>query len=239
MFAASAGNGIIGTIKAPEWQEWNLSVQQELNRSTVFIVNYVGNHGARITYSNAWPNAYRRVMACIEGTLPSAPPPTTIATVTQYKQGAVSNYNGLTFSLRKQFSQLGIGSRELHLVAQHRRNLERWPVPVWLRRQQHHSGPDLPEPVCARINYGNSDYDIRHLVNADFVFNPEFHKTGGLKYLVNGWQFSGKMFWRTGLPYTISDGNLAGTIINGGDTIPATIIGNAQPGGCGRGKCEL
>ena len=31
-------------------------------------------------------------------------------------------------------------------------------------------------------NYGNSDYDIRHLVNADFVFNPEFHKTGGLKY---------------------------------------------------------
>ena len=53
-------------------------------------------------------------------------------------------------------------------------------------------------------NYGNADYDIRHLFNADFVFNPEFHATGGLKYLINGWQFSGKAFWRTGLPYTIS-----------------------------------
>jgi hypothetical protein len=88
-------------------------------------------------------------------------------------------------------------------------------------------------------NYGNSDYDIRHLVNGDFVFNPEFHQTGALKWLVNGWQFSGKAFWRTGLPYTISDGNLSGTIVNGGDTIPATIIGNAQPGGCGKSNASF
>jgi hypothetical protein len=81
-------------------------------------------------------------------------------------------------------------------------------------------------------NYGNSDYDIRHLVNGDFVFNPEFHYTGALKWLVNGWQFSGKAFWRTGLPYTLSDGNLAGTVVDGGDTVPAIVTGNAQPGGC-------
>ena len=55
---APAIGAIVGTIKAPEWQEWNFSVQQELNRSTVLIVNYAGNHGARISYSNAWPNAY-------------------------------------------------------------------------------------------------------------------------------------------------------------------------------------
>ena len=54
-------------------------------------------------------------------------------------------------------------------------------------------------PVSLRAsNYGNSDYDIRHLVNGDFVFNPEFHQTGALKWVVNGWQFSGKAFWRTG-----------------------------------------
>jgi hypothetical protein len=53
-----------------------------------------------------------------------------------------------------------------------------------------------------------------------------------LRWVVNGWQFSGKAFWRTGLPYTISDGNLGGTILNGGDTIPAIVTGNAQPGGC-------
>src|SRR5258708_4827375 len=88
-------------------------------------------------------------------------------------------------------------------------------------------------------NYGNSDYDIRHLVNGDFVFNPEFHKSGPIKWLINGWQFSGKAFWRTGLPETLVDGNLGGTIINGGHTIPATIIGNAQPSGCGKSNASF
>ena len=53
----SGVDGIIGTIKSPEWTEWNFSVQQQLNRSTVFTINYAGNHGARIV-SNAWPNAF-------------------------------------------------------------------------------------------------------------------------------------------------------------------------------------
>ena len=56
--------------------------------------------------------------------------------------------------------------------------------------------------------------------------------------MVEGWQFSGKMFWRTGLPFTIVDGNLGGTIVNGGDSIPGTIIGNAQPGSCGGGNAS-
>ena len=39
-------SSLLGTIKAPEWTEFNLSVQQELNHSTVLLINYVGNHGA-------------------------------------------------------------------------------------------------------------------------------------------------------------------------------------------------
>jgi len=34
------------------------------------------------------------------------------------------------------------------------------------------------------------------------------------------------------------DGNLGGTIINGGDSIPATVIGNVQPGGCGKANAS-
>jgi len=60
-----------------------------------------------------------------------------------------------------------------------------------------------------------------------------------LKWVTEGWQFSGKMFWRTGMPYLISDGNLSGTVLNGGDTIPAVIIGNAQPGGCGKANASF
>jgi hypothetical protein len=237
VFAAPAGNGIIGKIKAPQWEEYNFSVQQALNRSTVMIVNYVGNHGARITYSNAWPNAFD-AYGLFEGTLPTAPAAYNYSTVTQYKQGAVSNYNGLTFTLRKQFTKW---------VSAHVNYTWSHTIDETSNGGLFQYGFEGNNTILGQIypgdlrkdNYGNADYDIRHLVSADYVFNPEFHATGGLKYLINGWQFSGKMFWRQGLPYTISDGNLSGTVLNGGDTIPAVIVGNAQPGGCGKANASF
>jgi hypothetical protein len=236
-FNPPAGNGIIGTIKAPEWQEWNFSVQQEINRSTVFIINYAGNHGARISYSNAWPNAFD-AYGLYQGTLPTAPAAYNYANVTEYKQGAVSNYHGVTFSLRKQFSQWV--SAHLNYTWSH--NIDETSNGGLFQYGFEGNNTILGQIYPGNLrtsNYGNSDYDVRHLVNADFVVNPAFHKTGGLKYLTEGWQFSGKMFWRTGLPYTLSDGNLTGTILDGGDTIPATIIGNAQPTGCGKANATF
>jgi len=232
-FAAPAGNGLIGTIKAPEWAEWNFSVQQQLNRKTVFILNYAGNHGARISYSNAWPNAFDGY-GLYEGTVAAGPAARDYSTVTQYQQGAISNYNGLTFSLRHQFS---------NWVSAHVNYTWSHNIDETSNGGLFTTGDSILGQICPNnlrsCNYGNSDYDVRHLVNGDFVFNPEFHKTGALKYVTEGWQFSGKAFWRTGLPYTITDGNLTGTIINGGDTIFGTIIGNAQPSSCGKANATF
>jgi len=229
-FNPPAGNGIIGTIKSPEWQEWNFSVQQELDRSTVFIVNYAGNHGSRISYSNGWPNAFDGY-GLYEGTVAAGPAAQNYSTVEEYKQGAVSNYNGITFSLRRQFS---------HWISAHLNYTWSHNIDETSNGGLFTYGDSILGQICPAglrvCNYGNSDYDVRHLVNGDWVFNPEFHRTGALKWVTEGWQFSGKAFWRTGLPFAISDGNLSGTIINGGDTILATIVGNAQPGSCGRGN---
>lgn len=243
-FNPPAFNALVGTIKSPEWAEYNVQVQQELNRSTVFILNYTGNHGSRISYSNAWPNAYDGYAGTYQGSsgipvtagvygggVPLGPPAYNYSTVTEYKQGAVSNYQGVTFSLRKQFTKWV--SAHVNYTWSH--NLDETSNGGLFQYgfEQNNTILGQISPVSLRTsNYGNTDYDIRHLVNGDFVFNPEFHQTGALKWLVNGWQFSGKGFWRTGLPYTISDGNLAGSVTQGGDTIPATVIGNAQTSGC-------
>ncbi len=244
-FNPPAVGAIIGTIKAPEWDEWNLSVQQELNRSTVLIMNYVGNHGSRITYFNAWPNAWDGTGGFYGGSVPvnlSNPAGPALAnnygTVTEYKSGAVSSYQGLTFSLRKQFASWI--SAHVNYTWSH--NIDETSNGGLFNYGFEGTNTILGQiyPTNLRTdNYGNSDYDIRHLVNGDFVFNPEFHKSGPIKWLINGWQFSGKAFWRTGLPETLVDGNLGGTIINGGDTIPATIIGNAQPSGCGKSNASF
>jgi hypothetical protein len=249
-FNPPAFGALVGTIKSPEWTEWNLSVQQQLNRSTVFIMNYAGNHGARISYSNAWPNAYDSTQLISQefglanpgysffSDLPASPHAGNYSTVTEYKQGAISSYEGLTFSLARQFNHWIAG----HLNYTWSHNLDETSNGGLFQYGFEGNNTILGQinPLGLRTsNYGNTDYDVRHLVNGDFILNPEFHKTGGLKWVTEGWQLSGKMFWRTGLPYTISDNNLAGYVLNGGDTVPATIIGNAQPSSCGKSNASF
>ena len=97
----------------------------------------------------------------------------TYGTVAETKTGAVSNYNGVTFSLRKQFSKWVAG----HINY------------TWSHNIDENSNGGIftygdsvlgqISPISLRTsNYGNSDYDIRHLVNGDFVFNPSFHESG-------------------------------------------------------------
>jgi hypothetical protein len=238
-FRAPAVGAIVGTIKAPEWQEWNLSVQQELNHSTVLLVNYVGNHGVRISYSDAWPNAYDGTGGFFGGGVPLSPAANSYAGVTEYKSGAVSSYQGLTFSLRKQFTKWIAA----HVNYTFSHNIDETSNGGLFNSGFEGNNSILGQisPVSLRAqNYGNTDYDIRHLVNGDFVFNPEFHQTGAMKWLVNGWQFSGKAFWRTGLPESIVDGTLNGTILNGWDTVLANLGGNGQVqvGTCGKSNAN-
>jgi Carboxypeptidase regulatory-like domain len=247
-FNPPAFGALVGTIKAPEWDEYNFSVQQELNRSTVLVLNYTGNHGSRISYSNAWPNAYDQSVYLgpnsypfYNGAVPIAPPAANYSTVTEYRQGAISSYQGLTVSLRKQFTKWV--SAHVNYTWSH--NLDETSNGGLFNYGFEGTNTLLGQvsPASLRTaNYGNTDYDIRHLVSGDFVFNPEFHQAGALKWLVNGWQFSGKAFWRTGLPYTILDGNLAGLIAQGGDVTttapPGTVIGNVQPSSCGKSNAS-
>jgi hypothetical protein len=65
-------------------------------------------------------------------------------------------------------------------------------------------------PFNLRQNYGNSDYDIRHNISADYVVTPGFRFGNGfLNQVLGGWTWGGKVFWRTGLPFTITDANVA------------------------------
>ena len=57
-------------------------------------------------------------------------------------------------------------------------------------------------------NYGSSDFDIRHLINASAVWQMPFGKgrafmntdNRALQAVIGGWQLSGIYRWNTGLP---------------------------------------
>ena len=141
-------------------------------------------------------------------------------TVEQYQSGAISNYDGLSVTVRKQLS---------HSVMAHFNY-------TWSHALDEISNGGVfafnndsllgqINPLSLRANnYGNADYDIRNNFNADFVYTPTFRSGNAVvKNVLGGWQLSGKIFWRSGLPFSVTDGNTA--LGNYGGTLLGTYSG--------------
>ena len=53
-------------------------------------------------------------------------------------------------------------------------------------------------------DYGPCDYDIRHNLNAQYVYQlPVRVRSHFLGYALNGWQISGTTFWHSGVPFSV------------------------------------
>ena len=225
---------IEGTIHSPEVSEWNLKVDQEINKSVALSVNYVGNHSVHIPYFNSWWNEYA-TNSIFSNILPTAPYQN-YGTIRTLQSGALANYEGITASARVQYHSWIMGhfnytySHALDDVS----NGGLFPI----------GGNYFNANVLTQLNpgslrannYGNADYDIRNLFNADYVVTPPTHfENAFAKAALGGWQWSGKVFLRSGLPYTVMDGYAEAGLQNGAGVAPANIItGGASPISCGK-----
>jgi hypothetical protein len=67
-----------------------------------------------------------------------------------------------------------------------------------------------------RLNYSNADYDVRHNVSANYVWElPYKSASRGWNYLVGGWALSGTFFARSGLPFSVFNSGVAGAAVGG------------------------
>ncbi len=86
-----------------------------------------------------------------------------------------------------------------------------------------------PLPGDLARDYGPCDYDIRHNLNAQYVYQLpfKFKKNRSLALALNGWQVSGTVFWHSGIPFSVfstpysADGN---GIVNGSGPQFASVI---------------
>ncbi len=229
VFRAPSITSFAGTINTPRYQEWNLQIQRSLGADMSFTLAYTGNHGIHIPISNGTFNARTPSYCGPDGDLPcNTAFPTTVptpsyATITEWFTGAVSNSNNLTATLQRRFSH-GVSFQANYTWGHALDEVSNGGAFVY--------GSDSLlgqlNPASLRAsNYGNADYDIRHNFNANFMWEPP-HKFSNkiVNGLLGGWNFAGTVFARTGLPYTIIDGNAAYT--NYG---PALIPGQALGAG--------
>jgi len=200
-------------MHAPMAQEWNLMVQQQFGKSMVFGVNYVGNSVIRLPYSNAWSNAYDTA-GTANGYFPGIPVSAAVpnyGNVIQTQSGGISNYNGVSFTFRAQLTSTFL----MHFSYTYAHNLDEASNGGIFTYGDSILGQINPTSLRAS-NYGNSDYDIRHNLTADYVYSPSVKfENKYAKALLGGWQWSGKLYWRTGLPFSVVDGNYSGTLGNG------------------------
>ena len=209
---------IIGTLKAPRVQEWNLQVQREIGQNMVFLANYSGNHSTQIPYLNANVNAFD--VLGIGGGYPATVPNKSFSTVSEVKSGANSFYHGLNLTLKRNFNH-GISGGINYTWSHALDEVSNGGIFTY--------GGDSQlgqiNPTCfACNNYGNADYDVRHYMSAYYVWEPGFKFGNGLmNQVLGGWQWAGKVFWRSGLPFTVTDGNVF--YQNSTGAVPAQPLG--------------
>lgn len=237
-FTPPAFTSIVGTVHAPRAYEWNFQVQQQIGRSTALVLDYVGNSVESLPYGNTWLNAYDQYDIFAKPLIPAAAPDGAYGTVNQIQSGAISNYNGVTVTVREQVKSWMVA----HFNYTFSHNLDE-SSNGGVFEYGFASGQSIQtqlNPNSLRDgNYGNTDYDIRHMFSADYILTPTFH--AGSKFagaLINGWEWSGKVYWHTGMPYSIEDGNITGAVGNADGTFLATLIPGqpVQVGSCGKGS---
>jgi hypothetical protein len=132
--------------------------------------------------------------------------------VTAFRWGAVSNYNGLVATFQHRFSRWASGLVQINYTFGHALD-EISDGGLF----SFTSGSTIypPDVNHLRRSYGPAEYDVRHSLNANYVWElPIKRALGGRgpSSLVTGWQVSGTVFFHTGFPYSVFDAYEAGVL---------------------------
>jgi hypothetical protein len=192
----------------PQYQRWSLEWEQGLDNHTSLNLGYFGHHGIHELVANPNANAFGF------GTLPAGQcdsppvPPCSdprFSKVTEWGTNAISNYHGMVASFRHQFTRWGNGLVQLNYT--YGRALDEVSNSgIWSFTQGSSLAPQDPKNL--RGSYGPAEYDVRHSMNANYVWElplKAFLRGRGPDALLQGWQISGTLFARTGFPYSVFD----------------------------------
>ncbi len=223
-----------GTVLPPNFNEgyagqWNLSVDQEMAKSWVLTLSYIGNHGTHLflsrdinyapisTYDHTQTLSQnqstinnRRLFAfdgnCGTNAVTDTPNPCLGQTQEEANQGW-SNYDAFDVTVNHRFAN-GFSLMASYVFGKY--------LDIISFGAEGGLGPR--NPLDFRQNYGPSDNDVRNRFTSSYIYQlPKLKSAHGvLAGLVNDWQNQGVLIAQTGSPYTIySNGDTGATGIGG------------------------
>ncbi len=239
-------------ILNPRYAEWNLEVEHSFGSKLAVSLNYVGNHGTDELILINGANAYYRPTtkvaqpACTPqptctqpapfivpslpfGNLPAAPIDPRFGVVDPITNGGISNYNGLTASVMTK-SIKGLTATLSYTYSHSLDYISNGGIDQYSTNQTGDSLRFQVNPNNLRQNYGSSDYDFRHVVNLNYVWEVPYLKSN--RWL-GGWTIAGVLIRRSGEPYSVVNTAIPGGALKNYSTTGAVVmsdfLGGAKP----------
>ncbi|MFY9741170.1 MAG: carboxypeptidase-like regulatory domain-containing protein [Candidatus Sulfotelmatobacter sp.] len=187
-----------GELHAPYFMQWSLRVEHQVGATGSVQAQYVGTRAVNQPYTSQ-VNGYQTVcQGCFAPFPHGQPTDPRFGAVTQFSTGANSHYNGLQLTAMKRLSH-GLQG-QVNYTWSH--CLDTVSNGGFL---QFSAGGILsPLPGELARDYGSCDYDIRHNLTGQYVYQlPLKVRNHTLGYAVNGWQLSGTAFWHSGVPFSV------------------------------------
>lgn len=216
-------------LSSPRYAEWSFEIEKPFGDKNVLSITYAGNHGYDLFVANPWSNAYLDASMTSFGGLPTTAPDSRFNAVTQISTAGISNFNGLTVQFRRAMAW-GFSGQIGYTWSHALDDISSLPGEPF---NFSNSLVSLSSPNISQ-NYSNSDFDIRNNLVADFVWNAPFKPSNqALGWVVKNWTVASKFYVRSGVPFSVTDGSLAGSVTTanggnaliGGGAITATPIG--------------
>ena len=209
-------------LHAPYFMEWSLGLERELGTTGSIHAQYVGTRAVNQPYLTQ-VNGYQTVCQGCFAPFPYAQPTDPrFGAVTQLSTGANSHYDGLQVTAMKRLGKGLMG--QVNYTWSHCMDT----VSNGGFLQFSAGGILSPLPGDLARDYGPCDYDIRHNLTGQYVYQlPIKVRSKSLGYALNGWQVSGTVFWHSGIPFSVlstpysANGN---GIVNGSGPEFASVV---------------
>jgi hypothetical protein len=204
----------------PKYAEWSLQIQQQLSPSDALILTYVGNHGYDlVSYDygineSLSGNAYTPSSGYTSfEDVPVNPPDPAFGQMGIINDDAVSSYNAI-YLLYKHIDHRGLTANISYTYSHALDDVSNG------GQDEVFNGNGLPYQIVpnhpAQLMYSNADYDVRNNILADLTYvEPNHFESKIAKIGAAGWTVGGKVYWRSGLPFSVFNDNAANDLNNG------------------------
>jgi hypothetical protein len=223
-------------LKTPLMHQWHLGFEYQLPADTVFKVSYAGSHGERLY---AFYNGNQATPSADSGSplAPRRPFPAVDGTIDTFRSNTISNYHALQVNVEKRASN----GLEFNASYTYSHSLD----DASSASLGSLNNGDFRDQRYPSMEYGNSDFDVRHHAVVSFTYELPFgtgkmlarNASGALNQVIGNWQLAGIVSASTGNWFTVSDPFVNSSNTDCGGTVTfncsrPNLIGNPNATPC-------